>query len=132
MLKYILYIIFFIIVIAILPKMFIINCGLNDGKFRLIKIKKWYSFLFNGIAFESSKKHGIIKQCLILQVVGYVLSLISIIIAVIWVTQLADYKNYLFTYFGVICLIESISSMIVIFILKKKAKKAEYYNKKIK
>ncbi len=58
------------------------NCGINDSYFKRIKIKR-LGFLFCGVNRESASKHGLIKSLFIIQLIGYILMILSAILVFI-------------------------------------------------
>lgn len=53
--------------------------SIDEEKFKLYKIKR-LGFLFKGIQGESASTYGVILPMLIIQIQGYILGLISIIL----------------------------------------------------
>lgn len=58
--------------------------GINDNYFKRIKIRR-FKFLFKAINWQSAVKRGVIIPMLVVQISGYILALISIILTIILV-----------------------------------------------
>lgn len=58
--------------------------GINDNYFKRIKIRR-FKFLFKAIDWQSTAKRGVIIPMLVVQISGYILALISIILTIILV-----------------------------------------------
>lgn len=73
--------IFFILLMGFFPVFAQMTAyqGINDAYFKRIKIKR-FKFLFKGTAWQSPEKRGVIKPMLAVQLMGYILELISIIL----------------------------------------------------
>ena len=120
MVAYVLVIVIYIVMFALAPHLVILHCEFSDDYFPLIKIKK-FAFLFTGVSWQSAKTHGVVKECLITQVIGYILSFISAIVAALWnIFSPPMYRNYLIVYLTIITFVESIVLMVVDRILIKK------------
>lgn len=117
--------IFFIAAILAIPRMAQLNCGINDGYFKLIKIKR-LSWLFNGVSGASSKKNGVIYSFLILQILGYAFGLISIIVSIIWISLLREQSVYLLVYFGIVLAVECFIVIVV-----SEATRREYFKREM-
>ena len=77
------------ILMAIFPVIQQGKVYIDDTPFRLIKIKK-LSFLFWGVGRQSSSKHGVILSMFCVQIMGYVLALLTpaTIIVLYWVFKI--------------------------------------------
>lgn len=121
MVKYVIDIVFFSLAVAIMPILMFLKCEFGDNHFKLIKIKK-LSFLFFGLNGASSKKHGIIRACLVLQIIGYVLSITMIVIGIVLINIPNENKKYIITVYGIVWFLESLVSIIVYAVLYHIAK----------
>lgn len=124
MVKYVIGIVFYSLAIAIMPILMFLKCEFGDNYFKLIKIKK-LSFLFFGLHGASSKKHGIIRACLVLQIIGYVLSITMIVIGIVWMNMPSLNKNYIFIVYGIVWFLETLASGVVWAVLYHVAKERE-------
>lgn len=77
MFEYVFYIVSISFVIAILPVVSQYKCGINNGWFKTIKIKK-FSFLFRA-PMGDSVKDGLAWPLFIVQLFGYFLSFVGVI-----------------------------------------------------
>lgn len=129
----ILTIIMFILFMGFLPVFAQGNCGINDAYFKRIKVKR-LGFLFRGVDWESASKRGLIKSLFIIQIIGYILMLLSTILVFILLFAVNVEDNIKLTIIVIssILVAEVIAVIVVIVITGAVAKRREENNYTVK
>lgn len=103
--------------------------GINDNYFKRIKLKR-FNFLFKAIGWQSARKRGVIISMLIIQLSGYIIALISIILTIILVISINGDNRLLITVIvnGAILGIEIITTIVTFIITCSVSRKREENN----
>lgn len=103
--------------------------GINDNYFKRIKIRR-FKFLFKAIDWQSAAKRGVIIPMLVVQISGYILALISIILTIILVFAINVDNRLQITVIvnGAILGIEIIAAIVTVIITSIVSRKREENN----
>ena len=103
--------------------------GINDNYFKRIKIRR-FNFLFKAIGWQSAAKRGVIIPMLVVQISGYILALISIILTIILVFAINVDNRLQITVIvnGAILGIEIIAAIVTVIITSIVSRKREENN----
>ena len=82
-------IVFFVLLMALIPPFSQFKSGVNNGAFRQIRVKK-FAFMFRAPDGISVSKEGVALPLFILQVVGYVIAVLSIILNILLIVLLQE------------------------------------------
>ena len=103
--------------------------GINDNYFKRIKIRR-FKFLFKAIGWQSVAKRGVIIPMLVIQMSGYILAFISMILTIILVFAINVDNHLQITVIvnGAILGIEIIATIVTVIITSIVSRKREENN----